>query len=419
MFSAPAVVIMLAKDGINNISAAIALAVLWYVVVGIAFVISVQKNMHSFKSQTNEAPKTESDREPKTVVSTPTVTAMHNSNQTSATQDSGKHCTDNAQRTQGAPSSRRYDFPPADERAYAVRWMKAAKAEERRLQTDQLAQAEAQCNYLNGKYPKHKIETLSLVDDIKLFLQEKTDLMRKNGKADKLGQLWYRLGFLYSELHQFDEAIQSYGKGFEILRACRASGTDRYQYMLEKVERIRKATEKIEGSSGSDKAQAYVERAFIPGVSHWNAIEDLQAAWEGGDNIIEVQFFHGVKFFERQQFEAAIRCFTRILDQKADETDTYYRRGECYRYTRQYEKALADFSAAIAHDKDDYDAISQRALIYRLLGRYDEAAADKAAYEEMSDVQYFGEAGPVEQGDYSHHLRCNGRNFYGLLWNQD
>lgn len=319
---------------------------------------------------------------------------------------------------QQTSSSRRYDFPPADERAYAKRMMEAAEAEERRLRTDTLAQAEAQYSYLIGKTPTSKIAALSLIDDITLFIQEKAEIMQKNGKAALVGQMWYRLGWLYTDTYQFDEAVQSYGKGYEILMACRASGTGRYQYMLEKVERIRKATEKIERSTGSDKARAYVERAFMPAVSRWNAVEDLKAAWEGGDNIVEVQFFYGVKFQERQQFEDAIRCFTRVLDLNRNETDTYYHRGQCYRYTSQYEKALADFSAVIARDKNDYDAICERALMYRLLGRYEEAAADKAAYEEMSDDQYLGEAGPVEQGDYSHHMQCNGHNMYGLLWNQ-
>lgn len=305
-------------------------------------------------------------------------------------------------------NSTRDDYPWGDERMRVFQRMQRQEAERKaeieRLQSDETYYATSQMDYLINK---------GNVDEIEQFLKDYEELVLKSDKIFKLSKLWFRLGWLYTvDRFLFDKAKQCYDKGHELSNGI----SDQYASYIRIWEEFRKITDKINESTGAEKAKALLERAFHRNATRKNAIADLNAAAKEWDDLIEIQFFLGVQHQKKTRYSEAINCYSRVLELKSgnrSEVDTHYRRAQCYMELKQYEKAVADLSIVIEKDENDYDAYSCRYMAYTLLGKYKEAEMDSEKYNDLTDVQYYGEAGPIEvEGPYSSHLNCNGYSFY-------
>jgi len=305
-------------------------------------------------------------------------------------------------------NSTRDDYAWGDERMRVFQRMQRQEAERKaeleRLQNDETYYATSQMDYLLNK---------GNADEIEQFMKDYEELVLKSDKVLKLSKLWFHLGWLYTvDRFLFDKAKQCYDKGHELSGGI----SDLYDSYIRIWEEFRKITDKINKSAGAEKAKALLERAFHRNATKKSAIADINAAAKEWDGLIEIQFIHGVQHQKRSQYNEAINCYSRVLELKSDnrsEVDTHFRRAQCYMELNQYEKAVADLSIVIEKDEDDYDAYDCRCHLYTLLGKKKEAEMDREKYDELTDVQYCGEAGPIEvEGPYSSHLSCNGHSFY-------
>ena len=87
-------------------------------------------------------------------------------------------------------------------------------------------------------------------------------------------------------------------------------------------------------------------------------------------------YYKGVDEYENQDYEGAIRSFTKGLGKDPNFVDTYIYRGNCFDKLDQYEDAIKDFSEAIRLDPDYSQAYFNRAKEYTHLKLYEEAMKD-------------------------------------------
>lgn len=365
---------------IENTVAGMGLGLLWFLIIIVIQIIISKRSATT--NQQSDPPKTQDEEKPKQQAKKLSEETMIN-------------------RT-------RDDYPLVDERMMAVKRMERLEAERqaeaKRLQTDETYYATSQMDYLINR---------GNIDEIEQFLKDYEGLVLKSDKIFKLSKLWYHLGWLYTvDRFLFDKAKQCYDNGHKLSDG--SSG--QYSSYIRILEEFREITDRINKSTGVEKSKALLERALHTNATRKNAIADMNAAAKEWDDLIEIQFFLGVQHQKKFRYNDAINCYSRVLELKTDyhsETDTHYQRARCYMELKQYEKAVADLSIVIEKDENDYDAYSCRSMAYKLLGKKTEAAIDDDKYDDLTDVQYYGEAGPVEvEGPYSSHLNCNGFNFY-------
>lgn len=368
---------------IKNTGAAMALGLLWFLIItGIQIIIS---NRSATTNQQSAPPKTHDAEQPKQQTPIMSEEAMINST--------------------------RDDYPWGDERMRVFKRMQRKeaerKAEIKKLQTDETYYATSQMDYLINR---------GNIDEIEQFLKDYEALVLKSDKVFKLSKVWFRLGWLYTvDRFLFDKAKQCYDNGHRLS----GGSSDQYSSYIRILEEFREITDKINKGTGAEKAKALLERALHTNATRKNAIADMNAAAKEWDDLLEIQFFLGVQHQKKSRYNEAVNCYSRVLELKSDnrsEIDTHFRRAQCYMGLKQYEKAIADLSIVIEKNEDDYDAYGCRCHAYTLLGKKKEAEMDSKKYDELTEDQYYGEAGPVEvEGPYSSHLNCNGFNFHRFL----
>lgn len=376
----PVVVIALL---IKNTGAVMALGLLWSLIIIVTQII-ISKRSATINQQ-SDPPKKQDVEKPKQQTPIMSEEAMINST--------------------------RDDYPWGDERMRVYKRMQRKeaerKAEAKRLQNDETYYATSQMDYLINK---------GNIDEIEQFLKDYETLVLKSDKVLKLSKLWFHLGWLYTvDRFLFGKAKLCYDNGHRLS----GGSSDQYSSYIRILEEFREITDKINKNTGAEKAKAFLKRAFHTNATRKNAIADMNAAAKEWEYLIEIQFFLGVQHQKKFRYNDAINCYSRVLELKSDnrsETDTHFRRAQCYMELKQYEEAVADLSIVIEKNEDDYDAYNCRYSAYTLLGKKKEAEMDSKKYDELTEDHYYGGAGPVEvEGPYSRHLNCNGFNFHRFL----
>jgi tetratricopeptide (TPR) repeat protein len=84
----------------------------------------------------------------------------------------------------------------------------------------------------------------------------------------------------------------------------------------------------------------------------------------------------GISFFDKQDYDAAIRSFTEVIRLAPKFAGAYNNRGIAYRQKGEHGKAIADYSEAIRLDPENGEVYNNRGIAYRIIGEHDKAIAD-------------------------------------------
>ncbi len=84
----------------------------------------------------------------------------------------------------------------------------------------------------------------------------------------------------------------------------------------------------------------------------------------------------GLSFFEKQEYDKALKAFSKAIDENADVTDVYFYRANTYMALEEYEKSIEDYNFVVSHDNSNIDAVYNRGNAYYELGKYKNAIND-------------------------------------------
>ena len=111
-------------------------------------------------------------------------------------------------------------------------------------------------------------------------------------------------------------------------------------------------------------------------IGEWGmAMNDLQRAYELGENAVTLHFNRGVCLEHLGRPDDALSEYSVILETYPDEFPANMARGHLLLADGKVESALEDFQQACKLQPDSADAHDQRGVALRMLGRYEEALA--------------------------------------------
>lgn len=176
----------------------------------------------------------------------------------------------------------------------------------------------------------------------------KNDLSLWNDNVSKtphLPRAWVNLGYAYSVLGQWNDAIDNYSKAIAIY---------------------------------PDFAKAHVDRGVAYGKlgQFDNVIADCSKAIEIDPKYTEAWYDRGIAYVNLHQFEKAVADFSKAIELDPGPVQPYYNRGVAYGSLGQYDKAMADYSKAIGIDRNYSPSYFNLGIIYFTLGQYDKAIED-------------------------------------------
>src|SRR5262249_17411112 len=87
-------------------------------------------------------------------------------------------------------------------------------------------------------------------------------------------------------------------------------------------------------------------------------------------------FSEGVSALEKEDNDAAIRCFTKVLSFDPQTDGAYRNRGVAFVRQGDYDRAIADFTRAIRLTPQLADSWLQRGYAFLLKGDYEHSVAD-------------------------------------------
>ena len=97
----------------------------------------------------------------------------------------------------------------------------------------------------------------------------------------------------------------------------------------------------------------------------------------------------GKEHYEKEQYDKAIRDYTRAIELKPDSAKTYKNRGTAFYKLKQYDKAIQDYSKSIELKSDEYNYLL-RGIAYGKLEQYDKAIQDYSKSIELKpDENYY------------------------------
>ncbi|MFA5393385.1 MAG: tetratricopeptide repeat protein [Candidatus Ratteibacteria bacterium] len=120
---------------------------------------------------------------------------------------------------------------------------------------------------------------------------------------------------------------------------------------------------------------------------HWNVTVRKKSEWRDSSEPFYFRvklnkptardwYRQGNAAFEREEYDTALRCYTKLIEMEPDLAEAYHVRGTVYGAKSEYEKALTDFDRAIRLDPDYGEAYYGRAIVYSAQQEYGKAAAD-------------------------------------------
>ncbi|MDJ0728109.1 MAG: tetratricopeptide repeat protein [Prochloraceae cyanobacterium] len=93
-------------------------------------------------------------------------------------------------------------------------------------------------------------------------------------------------------------------------------------------------------------------------------------------NVKDSCYQRAKKYFDREEYRAAILDFSRAIEIAPEWQEAYYNRGLAYAQLEKYELAIFDYTQAIKIDNDSPDTYNNRGNAYYKLGDYDNAIKD-------------------------------------------
>ncbi|MBS5306716.1 MAG: tetratricopeptide repeat protein [Clostridium sp.] len=84
----------------------------------------------------------------------------------------------------------------------------------------------------------------------------------------------------------------------------------------------------------------------------------------------------GMEHYEKNEYDKAIECFTRIIELETDNELAYYNRGQAYHKKQEYDKAIKDYTKVIELKPNNVLAYNNRGIAHNYKHEYDEAIVD-------------------------------------------
>jgi len=103
----------------------------------------------------------------------------------------------------------------------------------------------------------------------------------------------------------------------------------------------------------------------------------------------------GMESIKKENYDEAIKHFSKAIELKPKESEYYYQRGIAYSEKRDNDKAIADFTEAIQLNSNNANYHFNRALAYHSLKDYDRAIEDytEAIRLDHSDARFYNSRG--------------------------
>ncbi len=121
----------------------------------------------------------------------------------------------------------------------------------------------------------------------------------------------------------------------------------------------------------------------------------------------------GIAYFDKGQYDRAIRDFDQAIALNPDDADYYYYRGNAYRKKGQHDRAIRDYGQAIALKPDLAAAYNNRGIVYSNKGQYDRAIRDYgqaiALNPDYADCYYNRGSAYGNKGQYDRAIRDYGQ----------
>lgn len=204
------------------------------------------------------------------------------------------------------------------------------------------------------------------------------------------GDAYYGRGIVYSELGQYELAIQDFDKAIEFnpdfegyynYRGVCYNGLGQYERAIQDYDKA------IELSP--DYAEPYQNRGLT-----YDYLEQYELAIQDYSKVIELVLDDASTYYNRGhayrnlgQYELAIQDYNKVIKLKPNYAYAYYHRGIAYLGLENYKKALSDFDTYIKFDPDDYDGWLLRGQCYESLGETSKAQADFAKAKELGYIE--------------------------------
>ncbi len=163
-------------------------------------------------------------------------------------------------------------------------------------------------------------------------------------------------------------------------------------------QRARQQRDKLRRKSIQTKVEEIQASHFI---TNFDDIQEptIEARDESLENeTLDNMLFKALDAHSRQDYETALKYYSRILDENKDPKVTSIisnHRGMVFFVLSNYEKAIPDFTRAIEANHENFRAYNNRGLAYRMINKFDRAMEDFERSIEIHSMQtdaYFGRA---------------------------
>jgi len=123
--------------------------------------------------------------------------------------------------------------------------------------------------------------------------------------------------------------------------------------------------------------EGYLNRAVLKMLQcdYDNALKDLDSASNFGNVRAGVDINKGVIYYEKENYEQALKCFNRAIEKEPSNYKAYIGRGKCFMALAEYEKAMNDFNVSLKY-KASFEGYINRSSLKILLKDYQGAIND-------------------------------------------
>ena len=84
----------------------------------------------------------------------------------------------------------------------------------------------------------------------------------------------------------------------------------------------------------------------------------------------------GIVYYEKQEFDRAIKNYTKAIELRPDLVHPYNNRGNVYNKKGEYERAIKDYDAAIERNTDLAEPYYNRGMVFVRLQEWEKAKED-------------------------------------------
>jgi tetratricopeptide (TPR) repeat protein len=232
-------------------------------------------------------------------------------------------------------------------------------------------------DYAGGDYPQANLYLGIINQDIlgntnEALRELLTTVQRKEDTPDA----WYRLGLIYSQRNQLDEAINAYEKAItyqpnNYLPVYNAGLLYEVKGNLDNAEqRLRRALELQPGL-----VNAYFKLGEILArkgqVDEGLRLVGVAARLDPSNPEVEVSY--GNIWQVRGNYQQAVQAYNRAIQLRNNFAEAYYRRSMAYLALNNSETALRDINRAIEIAPDNGDYLYQQGSVYANRKQYNEA----------------------------------------------